>query len=66
MRRGATNEQLAKLGNDVNSDVGHGARAIASLDVRLQGLTAVLAPVTGVNAAATDPGLLSGSGPKKP
>jgi hypothetical protein len=67
IRRGASNRQFVDLGNNVNADVGRGARAMASLDVRLQGLTAVLAPSTGtVNAAAADPGLQSGSGPKKP
>lgn len=67
IRRGATNEQLVTLGNDVTADIVRGARAIASLDVRLQGLNAVLAPGGAVSAAASDPaGLQSGSGPKKP
>jgi hypothetical protein len=67
MRRGASDKQLADLGNDVNSDVQRGARAIASLDVRLQGLNAVLAPAPGAISTASDPaGLQSGSGPKKP
>lgn len=67
IKRGATNEQLVALGNDVTADIVRGARAVASLDVRLQGLNAVLAPGAGVSATATDPaGLQSGSGPKKP
>jgi hypothetical protein len=63
IKRGASSAQLVALGNDVNSDVGHGARAIASLDVRLQGLTAVLAPV-GSPGSTGD--LQAASGPKKP
>lgn len=67
MKRGATNAQIVTLGNDVNADVGRGARAVASLDVRLQGLNAVLAPTAGAISTASDPaGLQSGSGPKKP
>jgi len=67
IRRGASNAQLVALGNEVNSDVERGVRLIASLDVRLQGLTAVLAPPAGGSAAASAPvGLQSGSGPKKP
>jgi len=66
IKRGATNEQLVALGNDVTADIVRGARAIASLDVRLQGLNAVLAPGA-VNTTTSDPvGLTSGSGPKKP
>jgi hypothetical protein len=64
IKRGASNAQLVKLGNDVNADVVHGARAIASLDVRLQGLNAVLAPAG--NPGATGDGLTSASAPKKP
>ncbi|HEV8496535.1 MAG TPA: hypothetical protein VGQ56_06735 [Gemmatimonadaceae bacterium] len=64
VKRGASNAQLVALGNDVNSDVGHGARANASLDVRLRGLTAVLAPIP--QATASQPADISASGPKKP
>jgi len=64
VKRGASNTQLVALGNDVNSDVGHGARANASLDVRLRGLTAVLAPMP--QATASQPADISASGPKKP
>ena len=67
IRRGVTNVQLVALGNDVDSDVGRGARADASLDARMNGLTAVLAPGTSATADA----LTAGStpvpkGPKKP
>jgi hypothetical protein len=65
IKRGASNAQLVALGNDVNSDVGHGARAIASLDVRLQGLTAVLAPI-GSSAVAADGPTVASPIPKKP
>jgi hypothetical protein len=64
LKRGASNTQLVALGNDVNSDVGHGARANSSLDVRLRGLTAVLAPIP--QATASQPADISASGPKKP
>jgi hypothetical protein len=47
-----TPNQLATLGNDVNADVAGGARAMDALDIRLRGLTAVLAPAGA--AAATD------------
>ncbi|HWH51730.1 MAG TPA: hypothetical protein VN651_09345 [Gemmatimonadaceae bacterium] len=68
IRRGATNVQLVALGNDVDSDVGRGARAEASLDARMNGLTAILAP--GAAATGAD-ALTAGSvpvprGPKKP
>ena len=67
IRRGATNVQLVALGNDVDSDVGRGARADASLDARMNGLTAILAP----GASAAVDALNAGStpvpkGPKKP
>lgn len=64
IKRGATDPQLLALGNNVDADVLHGARAMASLDVRLQGLNAVLAPLG--NATTTGDGLSSASGPKKP
>jgi hypothetical protein len=66
IKRGATDAQLLALGNDVNADVVHGARAMASLDVRLQGLNAVLAPLGGTATTADGPQAASGSGPKKP
>jgi len=66
IKRGATNEQLVALGNDVTADIVRGARAIASLDVRLQGLNAILAPGALTTTASDPAGLTSGSGPKKP
>jgi hypothetical protein len=66
IKRGATDQQLLALGNNVNADVVHGARAMASLDVRLQGLNAVLAPLGGASTA-DGPQAASGTGPgKKP
>lgn len=64
IRRGASNRQFVDLGNNVNADVERGARVMASLDVRLQGLTAVLAPAG--NPSASGDGLQAASGPKKP
>lgn len=65
IKRGATDQQLLALGNNVNADVVHGARAMASLDVRLQGLNAVLAPLGGTATSADGPQAASGTG-KKP
>jgi hypothetical protein len=65
VKRGASSAQLVALGNNVNSDVGHGARAIASLDVRLRGLTAVLAP-TVPSVTGAQPADISAGSPKKP
>jgi len=66
IKRGATDPQLLALGNNVNADVVHGARAMASLDVRLQGLNAVLAPL-GAAATSADGPQSAASGPgKKP
>lgn len=64
MRRGATTEQLLALGNDVNSDVQRGARAMESVETRFRGLTPLLSlPGNGsVNADAP----IAASGPKKP
>lgn len=62
IKRGASDVQFVALGNDVASDVGRGARATSALDVRLRGLTAVLAPGSGSSSAAA----LSGAdGPRK-
>ena len=49
----ASAQQLVALSTDVNADVASGAQANAALDIRLRGLTAVLAPP---GTAATDPG----------
>ncbi len=54
MRRGAPARQLVSLGNDVNADVEAGARADASLGVRMRRLEAILpARAPGLPAAAT-------------
>ena len=47
IRLRASPEQLVALGNDVNSDVQRGARAMESLDTRYRGLNAFLAPNAG-------------------
>jgi len=65
MKRGASGPQLVALGNDVNADVASGAQALAALDTRLRGLTAVLAPGGGAVGAGVT--AVSGpTGPKKP
>ena len=62
IKRGATATQLVALGNDVNADVQGGARAGESADIRMRGLTPLLAP--GGNAAASSPAdLQSASSP---
>jgi hypothetical protein len=66
IRRGATSGQLMALGNDVNSDVGRGARADASLDARMIGLTAVLAPGATAGTAADVAANAPGTVPKRP
>jgi hypothetical protein len=65
IKRGASPAQLVALGNDVNADVQGGARAVESADIRMRGLTPLLAPAA---AAAQGPaaGLQSGDPRKKP
>ena len=68
LRRGARDEQLIALNNDVRTFVAAGASPQAALDVRMRGLNAVLPPGGVAGAAAgdnTSPTALSGSG-KKP
>jgi hypothetical protein len=68
LRRGARDEQLIALNNDVRAFVAAGVSPQAALDVRMRGLNAVLPPggvagaTTGDNAS---PNALSGTG-KKP
>jgi hypothetical protein len=50
LRRGARDEQLIALNDDVRSYVAGGASAEAALDVRTRGLTAVLPPGGGSTA----------------
>lgn len=64
MRRGATTDQLLALGNDVNSDVQRGARAMESVETRFRGLTPLLSPPVSSSADLNSPA--SASGPKKP
>jgi hypothetical protein len=66
VRRGATSSQLIALGNNVNSDVGRGARADESFDARMNGLTAVLAPGAAGTSAADITAGSTPSGPKRP
>jgi hypothetical protein len=66
VRRQATDGQLASFGNEVNRDVSEGIAAVASLNVRLKGLTPLL-PHLG--AAPPQQGLITtapAGGPKKP
>jgi len=67
IKHGASPEQIADLGNRVNSDIASGERAENALDLRRRGLNAVLAP-GGTASTADAPGITSSSpsGPKKP
>ena len=67
LRRGARDEQLIALNEDVRSYVAAGASPEAALDVRARGLTAVLPPGGGsaVLGDAAAPGTQS-AGSKKP
>ena len=66
LRRGARDEQLIALNNDVRMYVAAGASPQSALDVRMRGLNAVLPPggASGVAADASPTGLNTGS--KKP
>jgi len=68
LRRGARDEQLIALNEDVRSYVAAGASPEAALDVRARGLTAVLPPGGGsaVLGDAAAPGTQSAAGSKKP
>lgn len=67
LRLGATNVQLAKLGNDVTTDVKvAGYPAVDALTMRYKGLVPLLAPSPAAAAAATDAAFGSQTGPKKP
>ena len=66
LRRGARDEQLIALNDDVRSYVAAGASPEVALDVRTRGLNAVLPPQGAAGVAADAlPGALT-SGPKKP
>jgi hypothetical protein len=68
IKHGATAEQLATLGNEVEAEVKLGSGATAALELRMNHLNAVLgAPGANADAAASVPtSLQSGDGKKKP
>jgi hypothetical protein len=70
LKRGARDEQLIALQEDVRSYVSAGAAPEAALDVRTRGLNAVLPPGGAAGAAgdggASSPTAASTGGPKKP
>lgn len=68
IKRGATVDQLASLGNDVNDDVMNlGTAAKTALEMRMNRLNAVLgAPGANADAASVPTSLQSGDGKKKP
>jgi len=65
IKRGASATQLVALGNDVNADVQSGARAVESADIRMRGLTPLLAP-TSAAAQGDAAGLMSSDPRRKP
>lgn len=68
LRRGARDEQLIALNNDVRTFVAAGASPQSALDVRMRGLNAVLPPGGGASGALGDmssPGSAA-TGTKKP
>lgn len=66
IKRGASAAQLVALGNDVNADVRGGARAVESADIRMRGLTPLLAPAASAAAQGPAAGLQSGDPRRKP
>lgn len=66
IRRGASAAQLVALGNDVNADVQSGARAVESADIRMRGLTPLLAPAASAASQGPAAGLQSGDPRRKP
>jgi hypothetical protein len=68
LRRGARDEQLIALNDDVRSYVAAGASPEVALDVRTRGLNAVLPPGGGIATGngLNDPAALSAPGKKKP
>lgn len=65
IRRGASATQLVALGNDVNADVQSGARAAESADIRMRGLTPLLAPAGAASQSSAD-GLTASDPRRKP
>jgi hypothetical protein len=71
IRRGARDEQLIALSDDVRWYIASGASPEAALDVRTRGLNAVLPPAPAAAGAAADfsntaPGVQSGTGRRRP
>ena len=71
IRRGARDEQLIALSDDVRWYIASGASPEAALDVRTRGLNAVLPPAPAAAGAAADfsnnaPGVQSAGGRKRP
>jgi len=68
LRRGARDEQLIALNDDVRSYVAAGATPEVALDVRMRGLNAVLPAGGGVagEGGVSSPTSASSGGPKKP
>jgi len=66
IKRGASDEQLVALGNNVNEDVALGRKPDAAAEIRANGLIPLLAP-SGANANAAAAGPTSASPvPRKP
>jgi hypothetical protein len=63
---GASGQQLASFSSDVNSDVQNGGRPDDALNVRMRGLSAVLAPAGASSGLATAVGTMSAPAPVKP
>jgi hypothetical protein len=65
MKRGASGQQLATLGNEVNLDIAQGSAALSALDTRARGLSAILAPPMSANGPALGITANSPAGPPK-
>ena len=67
IKHGATDQQVADLGNDVNAEVKLGSSAVDALEMRMNRLNAVLgAPGANGDAASVPTSLQSADGKKKP
>jgi hypothetical protein len=67
IKRGATDQQVADLGNNVDADVKLGSAGRDALELRMSRLNAVLgAPGANGDAASVPTSLQSGDGKKKP
>jgi len=66
IKHGATDQQVADLGNDVNAEVKLGSSPVDALEMRMSRLNAVLgAPGANGDAASVPTSLQSGDGKKK-